>query len=267
MSGGGGFDPATTPGLPLALIFCLLPAQPCSVRMDNIFELLVPLLIAAVYFFGNMFSGKLQQDEEQPPALPRQRSAAGEEEEELDAFERQRRIQAEIRRKIMERRRSSGSEVPQAAPVVQEMQEGRSDSSSSRQTRQAQKHTREAVHQTREVRTSRQEAARDDSYPTTPPAFSWDESDNAYDSGIEAQLERIQATRRQAERLQQQAAKGRKAATSAVAPPTRSGGYLSGSVRESLQDPQAARVAFIYGEVLGPPIALRKGPGSVPGLN
>lgn len=263
-------DSVTTSGNPLAVLITVFTANRCSLKMENIFEILVPLLIAAVYFFGNMFSGNSQQDEQQPPALPRQRSRPGEEAEELDALERQRRIQAEIRRKIMERRLSAGSETPQAAPVVPEMQERRNDASPSRQTRQAQKQTPETVHKTREMQTSRQEVtrdARDDSYQTTPPAFSWDESDNVYDSGIETQLERIQATRRQAEKLQQQAAKGRKAATSAVATSARAGTCLSGSVRQSLKNPQAARVAIIYGEVLGPPIALRQGPGSVPGLN
>ena len=37
------------------------------------------------------------------------------------------------------------------------------------------------------------------------------------------------------------------------------------SVRSNLKDPKVARSAFIYGEVLGPPVSLRKGSG-VPGL-
>jgi hypothetical protein len=234
--------------------------------MDNIFEILIPLAIAAVYFFGNMFSGKSKEDDAAPPSLPRQRGA-DEENDDADAFERQRRIQEEIRRKIMERRRDSGSAAPQAAPVGQDLHERRSDVKAPRETRETQKKTREVVHESRDGRAPNREARRDSGYETTSPAFSWDQSDNAYDSGIEAQLQRIEATKRQAEKLQKQAAARRKTTKEEEQPKRRTGGYFTGTVRQSLQDPQAARVALIYGEVLGPPVALRKGAGSVPGLN
>lgn len=234
--------------------------------MDNIFEILVPLVIAAVYFFGNMFSGK-SEDDAAPPTLPRQRGA-DEDSDEVDAIERQRRVQAEILRKIMERRRGSGNTPPSVAPVGSDMRHRRGDADMARKTPAAQKQTRDAVHETRDRRSSEREARRDLSNETTPSAFSWDQSDNAYDSGMEAQLKRIEVTKREAEKLQKQAVSRRKTNLSEEQPQQQTtGGYFSGTVRESLLDPQAARVAFIYGEVLGPPVALRKGPGTIPGLN
>jgi hypothetical protein len=72
--------------------------------MDNILEILIPLIFAAIYFFGNMFSGK--SDGDSAPS-----SGSGRQEEDPDVIERQRKIQEmrEIRRKIAQRRSSEGS--------------------------------------------------------------------------------------------------------------------------------------------------------------
>jgi hypothetical protein len=72
--------------------------------MDNILEILIPLIFAAIYFFGNMFSGK--SDVDSAPS-----SGSGRQEEDPDVIERQRKIQEirEIRRKIAHRRSSEGS--------------------------------------------------------------------------------------------------------------------------------------------------------------
>lgn len=222
--------------------------------MDNIFEILVPLIIAAVYFFGNMMSGKSKEDETGQPLRPRERDA--DDGADPDAFERQRRIQEEIRRKIMERRQATGSEPPQLAPAEAAPQEGRRDQTMPHRSEpRAQDQTRQSRREPPPIREQK------------PGAFSWDVSDDAYDSKMQAQLKRIEATKRQAEKLQKQAKAGREKSKGAEKPKRRSGGYFAGTVRESLQDPQAARVAFIYGEVLGPPISLRKGNSSVPGLS
>ena len=65
--------------------------------MDNILEILIPLIFAAIYFFGNMFSGK--SDGDSAPS-----SGSGRQEGDSDVIERQRKIQEEIRRKIAQRR-------------------------------------------------------------------------------------------------------------------------------------------------------------------
>ena len=77
--------------------------------MDNILEILIPLIFAAIYFFGNMFSGK--SDGDSTPSNP-----SGRQEEDPDVIERQRKIQEEIRRKIAERRGEEGSRAPLNAP-------------------------------------------------------------------------------------------------------------------------------------------------------
>ena len=79
--------------------------------MDNILEILIPLIFAAIYFFGNMFSGKSDGD-----SAPSSGSGSGRQEENPDAIERQRKIQEEIRRKIAQRRSSEGSRAPQDVP-------------------------------------------------------------------------------------------------------------------------------------------------------
>ena len=79
--------------------------------MDNLFEIIVPLIFAAIYFFGNMLSGK--SDDASAPA-PRR-------EEDPDAVERQRRIQEEIRRKIMERRNAEGQGASPASEPASEV--------------------------------------------------------------------------------------------------------------------------------------------------
>ena len=77
--------------------------------MDNILEILIPLIFAGIYFFGNMFSGKSDGD-----SAPN--SGSGRQEEDPDAIERQRKIQEEIRRKIAQRQGEEGSRVPLDAP-------------------------------------------------------------------------------------------------------------------------------------------------------
>ena len=77
--------------------------------MDNILEILIPLIFAAIYFFGNMFSGK--SDGDSAPSIP-----GGRQEEDPDVIERQRKIQEEIRRRIAERRGGEDSRAPLDAP-------------------------------------------------------------------------------------------------------------------------------------------------------
>jgi hypothetical protein len=73
--------------------------------MDNILEILIPLIFAAIYFFGNMFSGK--SDGDSAPS-----TFSGRQEEDPDVIERQRKIQEEIRRKIAQRRGGEDSRAP-----------------------------------------------------------------------------------------------------------------------------------------------------------
>ena len=89
--------------------------------MDNILEILIPLIFAAIYFFGNMFSGK--SDGDSAPS-----SGSGRQEEDPDVIERQRKIQEmrEIRSKIAQRRGAEDSraplDVPSSSPAPRQSQ-------------------------------------------------------------------------------------------------------------------------------------------------
>ena len=174
--------------------------------MDNILEILIPLIFAAVYFFGNMFSGK--SDGDSAPSIP-----SGRQEEDPDVIERQRKIQEEIRRKIAERRGEEDGRSPLDAP---------SSSPAPSQTQ---------------------------------PPFA------TYESQMQERLQRIEATKRRAEKLKEQIhITQTNSALEQNLPRT-----ARGSARASLRNPSAARIAFIYGEILGQPISQRK-TQTIPGL-
>ncbi len=227
--------------------------------MDNLFEILVPIVFAAIYFFGNMLSGKSDDTSESTPRR----------DEDPDAAERQRRIQEEIRRKIMQRRNEGEGAPPHSmpAPDLSRRMEQKPDA---------------PVERRREIREQQKSSpASTKSQPESPAeaAFDWDTSDNAYADGMQAQLQQIEATKRRAEKLKKQAAaqsSGSAGASSRRTDTPRRHERASQSrarsraarrpVRSTLRDPATARAAFIYSEVLGTPVSQRK-VSSVPGLS
>jgi hypothetical protein len=225
----------------------------------DIFEILVPLIFAAIYFFGNMFSKK-EEDDGLPGQEPRPRRGEGPE-----AVERQRRIQEEIRRKIRERRQAEQGDGSRTL----------ASESAQRDETQADRRLRERRVAAEQRRAPSEPMIREpepiirEAEPvarSADGAFSWDQSDDIYGNEMEARLKKIEATKRQAEKLQRQAAAKRDSGGSAKGASARRGGaLLQGSVIESLRSANAARTAFIYGEVLGPPISRRQAQ-TVPGL-
>jgi hypothetical protein len=213
--------------------------------MDNLLEIIIPLAIAAIYFFGNMFSKGADKGDVPPIGRP-----SG---QDPDLAEQQRRIQESIRRKIMQRR--------------QESEGGASGPTPPNLTRP-------------QPVTAHQFPVESPMPPPMPPRmdtvaetsadrFSWDASDDVYETSLQEQLERIEATKREAENLQQQAqqarAKSRSEWGKSAERTSRRARSLTGSVRSSLRTPSAARAAFIYSEVLGRPVSLQKS-SNVPGL-
>ena len=179
--------------------------------MDSIFEFIIPIAFAAIYLFGNKLSDKAKEVFE-------------EQSEDTDLDEQQRRIQEEIRRKIIERRGDS----QQPSTSVSFPEENTSVSE------------------------------------PQPEAEFVASTNDTFASQLQARLEKVEATNRQAQELKKQGAiitsfNGRSSTRS------RTGGLFSGSVRSSFRDPAAARAAFIYGEVLGTPVSQKK-VSSVPGL-
>ncbi len=225
--------------------------------MDNLFEIIVPLIFAAIYFFGNMLSGK--SDDASAPA-PRR-------EEDPDAVERQRRIQEEIRRKIMERRNAEGQGASPAPQPASEVDRSLRERQAALEERRRQREmTRRA-----EASKKRTEPASRIPHPAPQePAFGGAQSDEVYSTQMQARLRQIEATKRQAAKLQEQATKASKDARNSSQQPhpklsTSHSPLARGSVRRTLRDPATARAAFIYGEVLGTPVSQKK-TSTVPGL-
>ncbi|MDQ8194435.1 hypothetical protein QEH59_08355 [Coraliomargarita sp. SDUM461004] len=220
--------------------------------MDNLLEYIIPVIFAAIYFFGNMLSKNADEDEAAP--LPGQRRG------ELDpeVAERQRRIQEEIRRKILQRRQEGqegqGTGEPQAAERAPQTR-------MSEPLRRSQPTPVERPYQPSKQERQRQSEPETPIYQAPSPA----QSSGEYD--IQAKLEQIEATKRRAEKLKKQARASDAKALPHRRPSAATGSRraLRGPVRRVLRDPAAARAAFIYGEVLGPPVTQRKSP-SVPGL-
>lgn len=220
--------------------------------MDNLLEYLVPVIFAAIYFFGNMLSKK--SDGEDTPRS----------EEDADAIERQRRIQEEIRRKIMERRREGegqGGQMEGRAPARPQSSAPQPESTTAddllRERRAAVEHRRQQ---------RKQEAQSHRNRHTSEEQREWHPETNTYEAQMQERLQQIEATKQKAEKLKQQARASRER-TPANAPLTTPRTSLArGSVRSTLRNPAAARAAFIYGEVIGPPVSQRK-TQTVPGLS
>ena len=229
--------------------------------MDNLLEILVPLIFAAIYFFGHMFSGK--SDDDAPAERPARRGGRDDE-----AAERQRKIQEEIRRKIMERRGESQeggrSRPPQQAETAY-------DRAQAERRAAAEQHRRANEAQTEPTRQHMEREAPTPQRRRREPeegAFSWDQPNDAYGSKMEDKLKQIEATKRRAAKLSKEAKASReklKSTDSASSGRRGRSREARRPVRSTLTDPGAARVAFIYGEVLGTPVSQKKA-ATVPGL-
>ena len=206
--------------------------------LEEILKVVGGIIFAAIYLFGNTIFKSKDEDAPRPPTLPRESGS-----QEDEAADRQRQIQEAIRRKILERRQAAGGEAPAASQPVAQHQERRKEV----QERQKETHQR-APH----VEPTHQE-------PETDGRFSWDASDNVYEQQMQERLPQIEATKRRAEALKRQAGGStQSSATTKRRQSTRRGGLRSGSVRSVLRDPDAARTAIIYSEVLGKPVGVRE---------
>ena len=175
-----------------------------------------------------LFSGNADEEGLQP----RPRSGPDNAYEDTEYEERQRRIQEEIRRKIMERsqaaeeRTQSRRSCPGSLrwPVLEDAAEAKRRRVQERlkQRKEAHKEIVEQVHETPDQR------------EIAPDSFSWDDSDHDYEQAIEAQRARIEETRRQAALLQAQLSRR---SNGAEQEPRRSRGSYRGPIREKLRDP------------------------------
>ena len=207
-------------------------------NLEDILKVVGSIVFGAIYLFGNkIFKGK-DEDEQRPPTLPRQRG------EDDNAAERQRQIQEAIRRKIMERRQAAGGAAPPIPPqpVAQHREQHKQVAERQKETHQRAPHVEVTPHE-----------------DETDARFSWDESDNVYEQQMQERLKQIEVTKRRAEALKRKAGvSNRSTETPGRRKSTVSGALRSGSVRSVLRNPNAARTAFVYGEVLGKPVGMRE---------
>ncbi|CAI8308923.1 MAG: Uncharacterised protein [Opitutia bacterium UBA7350] len=197
--------------------------------MEDLFEILIPLIIGAVYFFGNVLSKKSDDELDEREPMSRQRDEG----EDLEQAKRQHEVQEEIRRKIEARRQAA----PQGPDPI-------SRAEPARMVRERSKRTKEDIHETRLPK---------------PVEVRQPEMVTTYDAAMQAQLAKIERTRKKAAALKAQSAAASKKSQAYQIKTTKVGSSsLREPVRSALNNPGAARSAFIYGEVLGTPVGLRK---------
>ena len=186
--------------------------------MGELLEYSVPIIVGAIYLLSQFFS-KSSQDEDPAPGHRPGRP-------DPEVLAREQEIREQIRRKIQERRQApDGATKAEVPDPVSEPQRTRKP---------------------REVPESFPAPAQ----PAAAPAPA-----ATYETLMEAQLRRIEATKAQAAALQKRVASpeasGQRASDTK---PTR--GAWHASLRKSLKNPRLARRAVIYKEILEAPIAL-----------
>jgi hypothetical protein len=191
--------------------------------MGDLLEYLVPIIVGAVYLLSQFFSKGSQEEDPAPGQRP------GRPDPEVLAREQE--IRDQIRRKIQQRRQAADEPVAeQSSDSVVEAQR-----------------TLKPRELPDPVTVPRQPSA------SPVPAAT-------YETLMEAQLSRIEATKAQAAALQKRVSQPRAPGESSSAP-KRSLGELQSSLRKSLKNPRVARRAILYKEILEAPIALRTSAG------
>ncbi len=214
-------------------------------------EILIPIIIIAVYIFSGLRGrGGDSQSADPEPDSPEGREAAAERE----------RVQAEIRERILERRREAENAFNQKKAEVEQVNQPASPPPVPPAART----------QAREMRrpTNIPQAPDRPEMPGRPsdPTFSWSDSGNPFAKELAEKREQIAKTQRQADALRKKHGSGKPAQSSfpsggSTERGKHSAGIFRGSVRETLLEPGAARKAIILGEVMGKPVSMRKNHG------
>lgn len=198
--------------------------------MDNLLEILLPLIFFAIYF-GSQFFGKKGEEEDDGKPVP----------DEL------RKVREELRRKIEERRNASkggGEPRGQAEPAAREREGG----SVLRET-----HTRRSMVDEREEARTRQAAGEAEEFARAPAQASTIEQD------LEAQMEEVRRSREKVAAARKDSReKSAALASRAKSQRARSPESYRQFLREALKDPENLRRSFILHEVFGTPLGMRR---------
>lgn len=200
--------------------------------MDNLLEILLPLIFFAIYFASQFFGKK---DEDEPTR-----------EEEPDSM---RKIREELRRKIEERRKGD-----QQGPQQQQQRETE---------KQPEERAGGAVLRESRQRTGHESTPEPPTQPKAPRPAPSPSAQPSYDQDLEERMaevrrsqEKVEAARRQArERIGSLAA----AQSASSKPKNNTAASYREFLRQSLHDPENLRKSFLLHEVFGTPVGMREG--------
>lgn len=191
--------------------------------LDNIGKFF-PLLIGLVYFLSSLKRGKEEETEQSP-----------------EAQERARRIQEEIRRKILERQGGAPTQAsPDGQPQIEFLEEEEAEPAMRYDPR----------------RPDTQQWAPP---PPPPPVFVPEQTQPTQQELYEQQRQEVARKLAEARRLKKVLADKARAKKTPKKHPSISGSWRPQSLRESLRSPEDIRRAIVLKEVLDKPVSMREG--------
>lgn len=206
--------------------------------MESLLEVLFPLIIAGVYFFGNILSKKKDKSAAPRPVNQEEASSA------------ERDVQEQIRRKIEARRASYEISERELLPKTEPNKSYIPEDP-----------VRKQVQESPDLSTVT--SAQGSIGQNNENAWGFTEVENNYAKEIQNRRQKLEDTKRQVKDLRKMSKQG--AYSMNQAKPKLSNGSSNtkgryiGPIRTRLRTLNAAREGFIYSEVLGAPVALRKG--------
>ena len=201
--------------------------------MDNLLEILIPIVFIAIYFVSNLLGNK--SGEEESP------EAGGEED-----F---RKIREELRRKIEERRKGNRQEQPsQQSQDIPASDQRQQPARGGAVLRESQPHRR-----MEERRANRPNSQRE---PVEAPAL---KAESTIQRDLEFQMEEVRRSKEKADAARLEASQ-KVAAIARVAERRSSKSPVSYRqfLREALKDPENLQKSFILHEVFGTPVGARR---------
>jgi hypothetical protein len=205
--------------------------------MGDILEILFAIVAGFFWLFGGSLFKKRKKSESSEPTSSQPNNEREDDQPFSDQEARQREIREAIRRKIEERRQPSGSEPVVALEPEPQYQDYSESSEPQAEADGSLVYAESAADET----------------------FSWDVGGNAYEQEMQARLEEIEATKRQAEALKKKIKQDTQDYYDTDHHESAEQEHVLsvGAVHSALKNPQSVRAAFIYGEVLGKPVGLR----------
>lgn len=211
--------------------------------MDNLFEILIPLIFFAVYFISQIFGKKSNPEEETR-------------EQESSMPEEMKRIREDLRRKI-EDRKSGNQGTARGAPAEAREAQTAHGGSVLRES-----HTPHRLEDRREAAGELRRRS-SQSRPPTPSDQAPAQDANQWERELEEKMQEVQRTRERADSLREETRKktgeiGARSSAQRKHDRSRGTGKYRQFLRESLGNPESLRRSFILHEVFGTPVGARR---------